>query len=285
MVHEEWDDANDPDDDTAMTEDDIAFCTSTMARFDKGKENRSMAEHFLDTIHDAAYENIPAASRVDINAINGKLRNRQYGSFNDFRRDIQAIVNNCKNVNSTTNEQQQARAEDLKLDFTVQFGRRKARLAAYQKAHPRLSSPATTTNPTSAPPPPPPTGSSQVVPPVVAPGQTAPPGPVVNPSRALTYPIHTRTPTPGPSHMTYNSFQGKANQDKTRNTAGGQSFGVAPQNTGLESDDPVFQHSQKAPGHDSALQDARLGKRKGSPLQDGSRPKQARQEPKEAIHG
>lgn len=85
--------------------------------------------------------------------------------------------------------------------------------------------------------------------------------------------------------MTYNSFQGKANQDQTRNTAGGQSFGVAPQNTGLESDDPVFQHSQKAPGHDSALQDARLGKRKGSPLHDGSRPKQARQEPKEAIHG
>lgn len=284
VVHEEWDDANDPDDDSAMTEDDIAFCTSTMARFDKGKDNRSMAEHFLDTIHDAAYENIPAASRVDINAINGKLRNRQYGSFNDFRRDIQAIVNNCKNVNSTTNEQQQARAEDLKLYFTVQFARRKARSAAYQKAHPRLSSPATTTNPTSAPPPPPPTGSSQVVPPVVAPGQTAPPGLVFNPP-PRTFTCAVRTPTPGPSHMTYNSFHGKINQDQTRNTAGGQSFGVAPQNTGLESDDPVFQHSQKAPGHDSALQDARLGKRKGSPLHDGSRPKQARQEPKEAIHG
>ncbi|KAG2164581.1 hypothetical protein VTO58DRAFT_103103 [Aureobasidium pullulans] len=274
VVHEEWDDANDPDDDAAMTEDDIAFCTSTMARFDKGKDNRSMAEHFLDTVNDAAYENIPAASRVDINAINGKLRNRQYGSFNDFRRDIQAIVNNCKNVNSTTNEQQQARAEDLKLDFTVQFARRKARSAASQKAHPPPAPPATITNSTAAPSAPPPTGSSQTVPPVVAPGQTAPPGPVVNPP-PRTFTCAVRTPTPGTSHMTYNSFQGKINQDQTRIIPGAHSLGA-----GLQNDSPVIQHS-----HESALQNASLGKRKGSPLHDGSRPKQARQEPKEAIHG
>jgi len=275
-VRPEWDDAHDLEDDAAMSAADIKFCKDTMkvlGRFGNGY----MANPFKDTVNDAKYQNIPVASRVDIETIKGRLDNGHYNSFNDFKRDFQLIVNNCKSGNSTTTGLEHQKADDLQHFLTLHFAKKKSGLGKKQAEAATPAIVVDATNSTASPLPAPPAIDSQTGPHGIGQGRTATPGASTNPAHHPKLP--DRTSTPRPSRVTNNRLG--ADQSRRSNARpADRSFDTNHPDTGLENDDPVFLDSKKAPGHVSALQSARSGKRVASPLDGGARPKQSRQDTK-----